>query len=139
MHKSAFLKKRLISVMLVALVVIFVPVISAVPVSDAIVVYGSHGEGVGYDVVADQDGSLYYNCYWHCGVWLCTGVSYVSLSWTFYANGATLETGTTFISTTHDLGPLGPYSSIADSATGAFRYNGGSVYYLSGSSQAHLP
>lgn len=114
--------------MLVTLAVAIIPAVSAV--SDTKTITGSHYEGVGAGVAGDKIGTYYYSCSWHSGVWLGSGVSFYSLSWTFYGGGSTLETGTTFTDTSHDRTSSGPYSSMWASATGAFRYNSGPVYYL---------
>lgn len=131
MNKTAVLKSTLISAMLVAMVIAFIPAASATVYSDTKTASGSYGEGVGAGVSGDKSGSYYYSCSWHSGVWTASGVTRYSLSWTFYGNGNQLETGTTFADPSHDRTASGPYSSMGASATGAFRYNGGTPYYMS--------
>jgi hypothetical protein len=138
MNKSAIFKSAIISAMLVAMVVALVPAVSATIYTDTKTASGAYGASVGAGVQGDKISSQYYDCRWHSGVWgLGGGVTFYSLSWTFKANGATVETGTTFVDTTHDKTLWGPYSNIGASATGGFRYNGGSVYYVS-TSQAYI-
>ncbi len=126
----------LILTTLVLMIVVFIPAVNAE--SSFVIATGPHDEKVGAGVQGDKNGSYYYNCSWHSAVWnMSGGVSFYSLSWTFRANGAVLETGITFADTSHDRTASGPYSSMGASATGAFRYNGGSVYYIS-TSQAYI-
>ncbi|MFA7398209.1 MAG: hypothetical protein WC046_06980 [Candidatus Bathyarchaeia archaeon] len=92
------------------LAVAIIPAVSAV--SDTKTITGSHYEGVGAGVAGDKIGTYYYSCSWHSGVWLGSGVSFYSLSWTFYGGGSTLETGTTFTDTSHDRTSSGPYHIV---------------------------
>jgi hypothetical protein len=118
--------------MVVAMAIaIVIPAVSADIYTDTKTATGSHGESVGAGVSGNKIGSIYYDCAWHSGVWgLGGGVSFYSLSWTFKANGGIIETGTTYVDTTHDKTLSSPYSSIGASATGRFRYNNGPVYAL---------
>ncbi len=138
MNKSAIFKSTLISAMLVVMVIALVPAVSATIRSDSKTITGSHGEAAGAGVQGDEIGAYYYSSTFHAGVWgIGGGVTFDHLQWWFYGSGSQVETGTTTL-TTHDLPNAGTYTSLGATATGFFKWQGGSVYGIT-TSQAYLP